>query len=70
MAKTDKITVDVEAKITVSDATCECCLKLIEMWLNDNPDKRIYGGTRMANGMIEPLKIYIRTDKEMEGEDE
>ena len=36
-----KLSVDVSAKLTVSDETAERCLRLLEMWQEDNPDKNI-----------------------------
>lgn len=40
MAK-GKIEVTVGCKLTVSDETADNCLKLLEIWQNDNPDKHI-----------------------------
>lgn len=39
----NEITVDVYANITIPDKTIERCLKLLEMWQEDNPDKYIEG---------------------------
>ena len=36
--KADDLTVEVKAKLTVSDETAKRCLRLLEMWWNDNPD--------------------------------
>lgn len=41
----NEITIDVNANITVPDKTIERCLKLLEMWQEDNPDKYIEGHT-------------------------
>lgn len=41
MAKRDELTVEVSAKLTVSDETANRCMSLLEMWLDDNPDKTI-----------------------------
>ena len=60
MAKIGKATVEVEAKITITDETVERCLRLIEMWLNDNPNKAIHGGLRGADGKIEGFTIVDR----------
>ena len=38
-----KLTVEVETKLTVSDESAERCLKILEMWQEDNPDKFIEG---------------------------
>ena len=35
------LSVTVSANITVSDSTAERCLRLLEMWQEDNPDSRI-----------------------------
>lgn len=39
MAKATEITVDVHVKIP-DDTICRC-LRILEMWMDDNPDKRI-----------------------------
>lgn len=41
MAKTNELTVDVTAKLTVSDETAKRCMALLEMWMDDNPDRSI-----------------------------
>lgn len=41
MAKKIDLTIDVDARLTVSDETAERCLRLLEMWQDDNPGKRI-----------------------------
>lgn len=41
MAKFDELTVEVAAKLTVSDETAKRCMALLEMWMDDNPDKKI-----------------------------
>ena len=43
MAKVDKLTVDVTARLIVPDETAERCCRLLEMWLTDHPDAYIYG---------------------------
>lgn len=35
------LNIEVNARITVSDAMAERCLRLLEMWQEDNPDKYI-----------------------------
>lgn len=37
------LTIEVTAKLTVSDEMARRCLKLLEMWQEDNPDKFIEG---------------------------
>lgn len=39
----DSLTIDVTAKISVPDETIDRCLRLLEMWQEDNPDKYIEG---------------------------
>lgn len=39
--KAKELTIDVYAKVTVLDEMAERCLRLLEMWQNDNPDKVI-----------------------------
>lgn len=41
MAKTNELTVDVTAKLTVSDEAAKRCMVLLEMWMDDNPDRNI-----------------------------
>ena len=60
--KIDELTVEVSANIRVSDETVNLCLKLIQWWLNDNPDKRIVGGIRKPNGKVEKLRIETRKE--------
>lgn len=35
--RAEELTVEVKAKLTVSDETAKRCLRLLEMWWNDNP---------------------------------
>ena len=37
------LTIDVTTRLTVPDETIERCLRLLEMWQEDNPDKYIEG---------------------------
>lgn len=39
----DRLTVDVTARLFVPDETIDRCLRLLEMWQEDNPDKYIEG---------------------------
>lgn len=41
MPKVDELTVNVQAKVAVSDETAERCLRLLEIWQEDNPTKNI-----------------------------
>lgn len=47
-------------KYDISADTVGLALKIIECWLNDNPDKRITGGTRLVNGKVAELRIEQR----------
>jgi len=60
----DTLELTVEAKLTISDQTIERCLKVVEMWLEDNPDKFISGGFRGADGKTTPFRIERRADDE------
>lgn len=39
----ERLTFDVNARISVPDETIDRCLRLLEMWQEDNPDKYIEG---------------------------
>lgn len=39
----ERLTIDVNARISVPDGTIDRCLRLLEMWQEDNPDKYIEG---------------------------
>ena len=56
-------TISINVKVEIPDETVENCLKIIEMWLNDNPDMRIKGGTRLDNNKIESFRIYKRNEE-------
>ena len=43
MANLKDLTVTVNANLTVTDETVERCLRLIEIWQEDNPNKTIQG---------------------------
>ena len=59
--KTDELTVDVKARLTVSDETEKRCLKLLEMWWDDNPDADIiYDSTIQTDGISHKLRIERR----------
>lgn len=52
MAKTDELTVDVVAKLTVSDETAKRCMALLEMWMDDNQDRSIVCDLVEHNGVM------------------
>lgn len=39
----NKVKMDVDVGIHISDSTVEKCLRILEIWQNDNPDKMIIG---------------------------
>lgn len=41
--RASELTVEVNASLTVSDETVKRCLRLIEIWQEDNPGKMIVG---------------------------
>lgn len=41
MMEAEKLTFKVLARLGVPDETAERCLRILEMWLDDNPDKQI-----------------------------
>lgn len=57
MAKIDELTFSVNVKLSVSDDTVETCLRLIEMWLNEDVTRAIHGGVRNDDGRVDPLRI-------------
>lgn len=57
MAKIDELTFSVNVKLSVSDDTVETCLRLIEMWLNEDVTRSIRGGVRNDDGRVDPLRI-------------
>lgn len=63
MAKiSDALEIEVRAELTIPDETIERCLKIVEMWLDDNPDKFISGGYRDKKGKTLPFRIERRSD--------
>jgi hypothetical protein len=60
--KIDELSVEVSAKIGVPEKTILRCLRLIEWYLNDHPEKHIIGGTRLVDGTIEELRLEDRDD--------
>lgn len=51
MAKVEDITVEVKANMTVDETTAEACLKLVELYINQN-DVDLIGNTKI-DGTIE-----------------
>lgn len=66
MAKLDELTIEVAAKLTVSDETANRCMALLEMWMHDNDDV----ATHALNWAIECLdKMDTIVPAEGGGED-
>lgn len=58
-----ELTVDVYPKLTVTDEQAERCLRLLEMWQEDNPDKFIQGDTKdTESGRKTVFQILRRTE--------
>lgn len=49
--KIDELTIDVTARITVSDEIADRCLALLEWWQNDHAEQRLMA-TKNADGSI------------------
>ena len=60
--KINEINVEVNAEMRISDETVNRCLKLIQWCRNDNPDKRIVGGMRNADGKVDELRMDTRKE--------
>lgn len=59
--RAEELTVEVKAKLTVSDETAERCLRLLEMWWNDNPDADIIKEIeKEKDGITYKLRIVRR----------
>lgn len=56
-----EITIDVEANMTVSFKTAERCLRLLEMWQEDNPDLFIVGTKDVSGKTFFEIKRYDKT---------
>lgn len=39
----NSVKMDVDVDIKISDSTAEKCLRILELWQNDHPDKEIIG---------------------------
>lgn len=57
--KLQELNIDVTASLTVSEQTAERCLRILEMYLQDNPEKYIVGGA-LIEGEVLPLQIKER----------
>ena len=63
--KASEITIEVNAKITMSNEMTSRCLRLLEFWLNDNPDcDLICEKIQTLEGERRYLKILPRFQEE------
>lgn len=62
-----EITVKVNTEISVSDETAECCLKLLEMWQRNNPEKEIIG--KRIETLTGEKTIFRIVDRKLKHED-
>ena len=58
------LSIEVKANLTVSDETAERCLKLLEMWQEDNPDLLIVGEKIQTTTGIKTVFKIVRRDEE------
>ena len=65
MAKATEIAVDV--KIGIPDETIRRCLRVLEMWMDDNPDKSIVVDVIPSENEYHH-KIHIESDVKTESE--
>lgn len=49
MANMGDLKVEVEVGLTIPDSTVKKCLSILEMWLNDNPNKQLQMECRMLD---------------------
>lgn len=60
--KADGLSIEVQAKLTVSDETAKRCLRLLEIWWNDNPDADIIKEIeKEKDGITYKLRIVRRS---------
>ena len=52
MANLKDLTVTVNANLTVSDEMAKRCLRLLEIWRSDNPDKKVEGEWMEHNRVV------------------
>lgn len=57
----NSVKMDVDVDIKISDSTAEKCLRILEIWQNDHPDKEIIGTkTQTQNGLKTEFSINSR----------
>lgn len=57
--KLHEVKAEICAKFTIPDETAERCLRILEMYLQDNPEKYISGGD-LFEGKVSPLRLEER----------
>ena len=57
--KLHEVKAEIRAKFTIPDETAERCLRILEMYLQDNPEKCISGGD-LFEGKVSPLRLEER----------
>lgn len=67
MARIDSLTVDVSARITVSNEMAERCLRMLEWWQDDHADACIIG-ERQPDGRT-VFRIVNRAEPKRDGGD-
>jgi hypothetical protein len=71
MAKATEITVDV--RVNIPDETICRCLRILEMWMDDNPDKRVVIDTLLGDDgyhhkiRVEPNRVMSKDEMEAAG---
>lgn len=65
----ERLTIDVNARISVPDETIDRCLRLLEMWQEDNPDKHIEGKEILTDtGRKIVYQICVRGERKDDAE--
>ena len=59
---TNKFSVELTAELTVSDETARRCMVLLEMWMEDNPDKNIVCDMEHRKLCIERIRQEVSDD--------
>lgn len=62
-----EVTITVNTEISVSDETAECCLKLLEIWKRNNPEKEIIG--KRIETLTGDKIIFRIVDRKLKHED-
>ena len=61
----NSVEIGVDVNIKISDSTAEKCLRILEIWQNDHPDKEIIGTkTQTQDGLKTEFSITSIPEKE------